>query len=76
LWKHYLKIATRNLRRNKTFSLINISGLAIGIAGCLLILIFVTDELSYDRYHRNGERILMKPRPSASAGRILWGKPS
>ncbi len=55
--KHFLKITLRNLRRNKAFSLINISGLAIGIACCLLILIFITDELSFDRYHVNGERV-------------------
>jgi putative ABC transport system permease protein len=56
MWRHYLKIAGRNIKKNKAFSIINISGLAIGIACCLLILVFVTDELSYDRYHVNGER--------------------
>ena len=43
--------------RHKTFSLINISGLAIGMACCLLITIFVQDELSYDRFHENADRI-------------------
>ena len=55
--KNYLKIAFRNLIRHKTFSLINISGLAIGMACCLLITIFVQDELSYDRFHENANRI-------------------
>lgn len=53
--KNYLKIAFRNLFRNKFYSLLNISGLAIGIACCLLIVLFVTDELSYDRYYENSD---------------------
>ena len=55
--KNYFKIAWRNLSRNKAFSFINIFGLAIGLATCLLITLFVTDELSYDRYNKNAGRI-------------------
>ena len=55
--RNYLKIAWRNLLRNKAFSAINIVGLAIGLACCLLISLFVTDELSYDRFHTNADRI-------------------
>jgi putative ABC transport system permease protein len=55
--KNYFKIAWRNLLKNKGFSAINIFGLAIGIACCLLITLYVTDELSYDRYHKNQDRI-------------------
>ena len=54
---NYLKVAIRNLMRNKTFSAINILGLAIGIACCILILLYVQDELSYDRHHKNADRI-------------------
>ena len=54
---NYLKVAIRNLTRNKTFSAINILGLAIGMACCLLILLYVQDELSYDRHHENAGRI-------------------
>ena len=53
--KNYLKIAWRNTVRKKGFSLINITGLAIGMTVCLLILLFVQYELSYDAYHRNAE---------------------
>ncbi len=53
--KNYLKITIRNLRRNKGFSVINIAGLAIGIACCILILLWVQDELSFDRFHDNAE---------------------
>ena len=55
--RNYLKTALRNLWKNKGFSAINILGLAIGLATCLLILIFVMDELSYDRFNKNADRI-------------------
>ena len=55
--KNYLKIALRNLWKNKGFSAINIFGLAVGLASCLLITLYVTDELSYDRYNKKADRI-------------------
>jgi putative ABC transport system permease protein len=55
--RNYLKTAFRNLWRNKGFSSINILGLAIGLATCLLILIYVRDELSFDRWNENAGRI-------------------
>jgi len=55
--KNYLKIALRNFRRHKGYSFINIAGFAIGMACCLLILIYVRHELSYDRYHKDADRI-------------------
>src|SRR5262245_46520031 len=51
--KNYLKIAWRNLRRNKTAFLINISGLAIGLAVGVLVMLFVVDNFSYNTFHRN-----------------------
>jgi putative ABC transport system permease protein len=57
MFKNYLKVALRNLWRHKGYSAINIIGLAVGLATCLLIFIFVVDELSYDRYNKNAERI-------------------
>ena len=56
--KNYLKIAVRNLERHKGYTAINITGLAVGTACYLLILLFVRDELSYDRHHDNAERIV------------------
>ena len=50
--KNYLKTAWRNLTKNKTFSLINIVGLAIGMAVCILILLFVSYERSFDNFHK------------------------
>ncbi len=55
--KNYLNIAWRNLLKNKAFSFINISGLAIGMASAVLILLWVQNELSYDRFHTKGNRI-------------------
>lgn len=55
--KNYLKIALRNLLRQKAFSFINIAGLAIGMACSILILLWVQDELSYDRFHAKGDNI-------------------
>jgi len=57
MFTNYFKIAFRNLWRNKAFSAINIFGLAIGLAVCLLITLFVVDELSYDKYNLNADRI-------------------
>jgi putative ABC transport system permease protein len=57
MFTNYLKIAVRNLWKNKTFSAINIIGLAVGLATYLLILFYVADELSYDRYNKNAQRI-------------------
>jgi putative ABC transport system permease protein len=55
--KHYFKIALRNARKNTGYSLLNATGLAIGMACCLFILLYVKDELSYDRFHEKGDRI-------------------
>ncbi len=53
---HYFKLAWRNLTNNRIYSLINISGLAIGLAVCMLIVLYVAHESRYDRFHKNAER--------------------
>jgi putative ABC transport system permease protein len=55
--KNYFKIAFRNLIRNKGFSVINIFGLAIGMASAILILLWVQNEISYDRFHEKDSRL-------------------
>ena len=57
MFRNYLKIAFRNLLKYKSFSFINISGVAIGLACFLLLAIYVKDELSYDRFNTNADRI-------------------
>ncbi|MBN2408697.1 MAG: ABC transporter permease, partial [Candidatus Aminicenantes bacterium] len=56
IW-NYAKIALRKLRHQKAHSFINIAGLAVGLAACLLILLWVKDELSYDKHHEKAGRI-------------------
>ena len=55
--KNFFKVAFRNLWKNKGFSLINITGLAIGMASAMLLLFWIYDEISYDRFHEKGDRI-------------------
>ncbi|HLF34848.1 MAG TPA: ABC transporter permease [Cyclobacteriaceae bacterium] len=57
MFKNFLIISIRNLNRNKVFSVINIFGLAIGMAACLAIAQYVHFEMSYDRFHKNADHI-------------------
>ncbi len=57
MWKNYLLVAIRNLKKNPIYSIINVLGLAVGLSACILIGIFVSHELSYDQYHENSDRI-------------------
>ncbi len=63
---NYLKIAFRSIRRQRFYSAINILGLAIGLAISLLILLFIKDEVSYDKHHTNADRI--------HRAIMVWGK--
>jgi|WetSurSiteA1Bulk_404760.scaffolds.fasta_scaffold01441_3 putative ABC transport system permease protein len=58
MFRYYLRIAIRNIRTNKKFSIINIAGFAFAISICLAILLFLLKEYSYDRYHTNEEQIV------------------
>ncbi len=58
MFKNYVKVALRNLWRNKSFTSINILGLSIGISVCFIIMLFVQDELSYDRFNEKADRIV------------------
>jgi putative ABC transport system permease protein len=57
MFKNYLKIALRNMKKNKGYSFINITGLAVGMACCILIFCWINDELSYDQFHNNIDRL-------------------
>src|ERR1700743_1682138 len=57
MFKNYLKVAFRNLWKNKGFSFINIAGLAIGMASAILILLWMQNEVSYDDFHEKKDRI-------------------
>lgn len=55
--KNYLTIALRNISRHKGYTFLNVAGLAVGIASCIIIFFFIRNELSYDTYHRDADRI-------------------
>jgi putative ABC transport system permease protein len=57
MFKNYIIVAWRNLIKNRTFSIINIAGLAVGLASFIMIIMFVMDELNYDRFHEKAGRI-------------------
>jgi putative ABC transport system permease protein len=57
MFKNYLLVTLRNVKKNRLFSLLNILGLAVGMAAFILIMLYVQFELSYDRYHENADRI-------------------
>jgi putative ABC transport system permease protein len=58
MFKNYIKIAYRNIRKNKLFSAINILGLSLGITTCFIIIMYVQDELSYDKFNKNADDIV------------------
>jgi putative ABC transport system permease protein len=62
--RNYLRVALRNLIKHKAYSFINIVGLTVGIACCIAIMLYVSEELSYDRYNQNADQIY---RPTMSA---------
>ena len=70
--KNYLKIAWRNIKRHKGFSFINITGLAIGMTICILILLFVRYELSYDTYHEDSDNLYRLERQWFAADGAVW----
>lgn len=57
MFRNYLKVALRNIKRHTGYSLINVVGLAIGMTCCILMLLWVQDELSFDRFNQNANRI-------------------
>lgn len=57
MFRNYCKTAFRNLARSKAYSFINIAGLSLGLACAILIMLYVQDELSYDRFHKDADRI-------------------
>ena len=60
--KNYLKVALRDLRRHKGYTILNVGGLTVALTAVLLIFLYVADELSFDQFHRDADRIY----------RIVW----
>ena len=72
--RNFLKIAFRNLWRNKAFAAINIFGLAVGMASCLLIVLYVGFELSYDNFHEQQDRIYRIKHETFKEGTLVEAK--
>ena len=75
--KNYIKIALRNFSRNKSNTFINVTGLAVGIAACLLIFLVINYELGFDSFHENKDRIyrVVSVRHSPQGNRYSSGAP-
>ena len=74
MFKNYLKVAWRYLLNNKTHSLINIAGLSVGMAVTILIGLWIWEELSYDHYHKNHDRIAQVFQSQTFNGKISTGR--
>ncbi len=70
MFKNYLKTALRNLKKNKLYTVINVFGLTIGVAACLLIGIYIMHELSYDKFNTNAGRIVRVTMEYKQAGTV------
>jgi putative ABC transport system permease protein len=70
MFKNYFKTAFRNLRKNKLYSVINVLGLTVGLAACLLIGVYIQQELSYDQFNLNSERIVRATMEYKQAGTV------
>jgi putative ABC transport system permease protein len=71
--KNYFKIALRNLRKSATYSFINITGLAVGLAVSILLLLWVSDELSYDRFNAHADSLYrLSPKFGDGANPTIW----
>ncbi|MDT0620408.1 ABC transporter permease [Croceitalea vernalis] len=76
MFKNYLKIAWRNLLKNTGYSIINVGGLAIGLASFLLITIFISNELSFDKYHEKKDniyRVIHHSNEDSPSDAWVWG---
>ncbi len=73
MFRNYFIIAIRNLRRNKIYSFINIFGLSLGLACSMLILLYIKDEVSFDRFHQKGDNIYRIVQKMERGGELRWG---
>src|ERR1700761_2201013 len=69
--KNYLKVAWRNLRKNSLYSVINIGGLAIGMTVSFMLLIYVYNEFSFDKFNANNDRLFHVLRNQPSNGEVF-----
>jgi putative ABC transport system permease protein len=70
MFKNYIKVAVRNTLKHRGYSFINVTGLAIGMACCVVLFLYIQNELSYDRFHENSDRIYRVITQSESNGQV------
>ncbi len=78
MWKNFLRVTVRSINKNKVFNVINISGLAIGLASAILIILYITSETSYDRFNERSEdiyRLYMEAKMAGSEIKGAWNSP-
>ena len=68
MWQNHLKIALRNIKKQKLYALVNIGGLSIGLATFILIVLYIQDELSYDSFHTKSHRVVLFQQFEKNAG--------
>ncbi|HER09603.1 MAG TPA: FtsX-like permease family protein [Bacteroides sp.] len=73
MWKNFLRVTLRSIRKNITFNLINVLGLAIGMASAIFIILYIVSETSYDRFHERGEDIYRLYLDGKMAGEEIKG---
>jgi putative ABC transport system permease protein len=71
MFSNYIKVALRFMMRNKTFSAINISGLALGITGSLLLFLWIAQELSFEQFHKDKDQLYMAWNRSYENGNVV-----
>ena len=79
MWKNFLRVTIRNLNKNRVFNGINISGLAIGLASAIFIILYIRNETNFDRFHENGPniyRLYMEGKMAGQEFKGAWGNPN
>lgn len=76
MFLNYLKVGWRNMKKHTGFSLINVFGMAASLSVCLLLILFILDQKSYDRFHKNSDRIVRITFESASSGEMFATTPA
>ncbi len=78
MWKNFLSVTIRSIKKNKAFNVINISGLAIGLASAIFIILYIIGELSYDRFHQRAEdiyRLYIRGKMAGEEFKGAWNSP-
>ncbi len=71
MFKNYVRVSWRGFTRNRSYAIVNVAGLGVGLACCLLIALFLKDELAFDRFHENSDRIYRVVSEENNTGRLV-----